>query len=101
MSDPPRCTVIARSGATKQSIRACLASGLLRFGRNDVGGETSEAHLVVNVRDVAGPVAVIALEKQLGGRGAARDDLAQGVEEAAFIVAGGVEPGPGDEAGFG
>src|SRR3546814_9870094 len=44
---------------------------------------------------------MIAGEQLFGGGEAAREDLAQGVEEARFIVAGGVEMGARLEAGFG
>src|SRR3546814_19200292 len=44
---------------------------------------------------------MIAGEQLFGGGEAAREDLAQGVEEARFIVAGGVEIDARLEAGFG
>src|SRR3546814_21126189 len=44
---------------------------------------------------------MIAGEQLFGGGEAAREDLAQGVEEGRFIVAGGVEMGARLEAGFG
>src|SRR3546814_16932966 len=44
---------------------------------------------------------MIAGEQLFGGGEAAREDLAQGVEEARFIVAGGVEMGARLEAGCG
>src|SRR4051812_12372488 len=52
---------------------------------------TLEAHLVVDVADVAAPLAMVAIEEHFGRRLAAGDDLAERVEEAAFILADRVE----------
>src|SRR3954466_8879109 len=62
---------------------------------------TSKAHLVIDAADIAAPLAAIALQQHLRRSSAPRHDLAQRIEEAAFIVAGAVEAGAGVEAGFG
>src|SRR3712207_2570813 len=69
-----------------------------RFCGND--GASLKALLFVDVAEIALPIAMVALQQQLGGRRAAGDDLAQGIEKARFVVAGRVQPVAGVEGGL-
>src|SRR5436190_8394791 len=60
-----------------------------------------EAIFLIDVADIAVPLAVIAVEEAVGEGLAAGDDVAEWVEESAFIVSSCVEIGALGEAGGG
>src|SRR3712207_9195597 len=81
MQRPPRSTLFPYTTL----FRSCCFVG------------PSEAEFLVDPGQVAAPIVVVLGEKPVGGRHACGDDVVQRVEEAAFIVAGAVEPrAPGE-----